>query len=361
MAEVLISDLVQHYGNVAAIDGVSLRVKDGELVSLLGPSGCGKSTTLAALAGLERPTSGTITVGGVPFFDSTRDIYVPPEARNCGLVFQSYALWPHMTVFENCAFALRLRKVKRSEQKRRVMEALELVEMQTYPDRFPYQLSGGQQQRVALARTLAYEPAILLLDEPLSNLDAKLRERARTWLRQLQKKVGLTTIFVTHDQSEALSMSDRVALLNGGKIVQYDTPQAIYDLPADRFVADFIGSGALIPCRIEAITQDFYTVRLPDDQRIALRLNYTGRVDERIVIAVRPEAITLLGSTAPDSTRALMGRVENPSYLGARYECDFRFGETTLRIETGLAVAGARSDLVCAELADIRYAAFPST
>ena len=152
-----------------------------------------------------------------------------------------------------------------------------------------------------------------------------------------------------------------VALLSGGKIVQYDTPQAIYDLPADRFVADFIGSGALIPCRIEAITQDFYTVRLPDDQRIALRLNYTGRVDERIVIAVRPEAITLLGSTAPDSTRALMGRVENPSYLGARYECDFRFGETTLRIETGLAVAGVRSDLVCAELADIRYAAFPST
>jgi len=361
MAEVVISDLVQHYGNVVAIDGVSLRVKDGELVSLLGPSGCGKSTTLAALAGLERPTSGIITVGDVPFFDSARSIYVPPEDRNCGLVFQSYALWPHMTVFDNCAFALRLRKINRSEQKRRIMEALELVEMQAYFDRYPYQLSGGQQQRVALARTLAYEPAILLLDEPLSNLDAKLRERARTWLRQLQKKVGLTTIFVTHDQSEALSMSDRVAILNGGKIVQFDTPQAIYDLPADVFVADFIGSGALVFGQIEATANDLHTVRLPDEQCIAIRLSYSGRVGERILIAVRPEAITLLGAEAQSSTRTLMGRVENPSYLGARYGCDFRFGETTLRIETDLVVRGVCSDSVKAELADIRYAAFPST
>lgn len=359
MAEVVITDLVQHYGNVTAINGVSLHVKDGELVSLLGPSGCGKSTTLAALAGLERPTAGRITVGDVPFFDSSRNIYLPPESRNCGLVFQSYALWPHMTVFQNCAFALKLRKVSSADQKKRVVEALELVEMAAFADRFPYQLSGGQQQRVALARTLAYEPSILLLDEPLSNLDAKLRERARTWLRQLQQKVGLTTIFVTHDQSEALSMSDRVALLNGGAIVQYDTPQNIYSRPADPFVADFIGSGALIPCTITAKTNEHYSLRLDGEQTLHLKLHYDGTVGEQIRVAVRPEAITLMGSQPSQSRRALRGQIDNPSYLGARYECDFRLGATTLRLETDLTVSDTHSDPIWAELADHHYPAFP--
>jgi iron(III) transport system ATP-binding protein len=359
MAEIVISDLVQHYGNVPAVDGVSLHVKDGELISLLGPSGCGKSTTLAALAGLERPTSGSIVVGGVPFFDSQKGVYLPPEARNCGLVFQSYALWPHMTVFDNCAFALGLRKIGKADQKKRVMDALELVEMESFSARFPYQLSGGQQQRVALARTLTYEPTILLLDEPLSNLDAKLRERARTWLRSLQKKVGLTTVFVTHDQSEALAMSDRVAVMNGGKIIQYDTPQAIYDQPRDRFVADFIGSSVLLRTRVEASSNGLHTLALPDGQRITLQITYPARVNEQIDVAIRAETLNLVAGTLGCAERALKGQISNSSYMGSRYECDFTVGKTPLRIETVIPLESISSGYLWAELANTRYAAFP--
>ncbi len=358
MAEIVISQLVQRYGDVAAVDGVSLHVKDGELVSLLGPSGCGKSTTLAAVAGLERPTSGSITVGGVTFFDSAASHYLAPEARNCGLVFQSYALWPHMTVYDNCAFALGLRKVSKPDQKRRVMDALELVEMANLTERFPYQLSGGQQQRVALARTLAYEPTILLLDEPLSNLDAKLRERARTWLRALQKKVGLTTVFVTHDQAEALAMSDRVAVMNGGKLVQYDTPQAIYANPVNRFVADFIGSSVLLRTRVEAARDDTHTLSLADGQRITLQLGYQARVDEPVDVAIRSEMLRLLPGQPECADRALRGRVSNSSYLGSRYECDFTVGQIPLRISTTLPLDSIATGELWAELADTRYAAF---
>lgn len=358
MAEIVISQLVQRYGDVAAVDGVSLHVKDGELVSLLGPSGCGKSTTLAAVAGLERPTGGSIVVGGVTFFDSAASHYLPPEARNCGLVFQSYALWPHMTVYDNCAFALGLRNVSKSEQKRRVMDALELVEMANLTARFPYQLSGGQQQRVALARTLAYEPTILLLDEPLSNLDAKLRERARTWLRALQKKVGLTTVFVTHDQAEALAMSDRVAVMNGGKVIQYDTPQAIYANPVNRFVADFIGSSVMLRTRVEAARDGAHTLSLADGQRITLQLSYEARVNEPVDVAIRSEMLRLLPGKPDCADRALRGRVSNSSYLGSRYECDFTVGQIPLRIGTTLPLDSIASGDLWAELVDTRYAAF---
>ncbi len=360
MAEIVISNLVQHYGNVLAVDGVSLHVNDGELVSLLGPSGCGKSTTLAALAGLERPTSGSIIVGGVPFFDSSKDIYLPPEARNCGLVFQSYALWPHMSVLDNCAFALKLRHISKSDQKKRVMEALELVEMQSFADRFPYQLSGGQQQRVALARTLTYEPTILLLDEPLSNLDAKLRERARSWLRSLQKKVGLTTVFVTHDQAEALAMSDRVAVMNGGKIIQYDTPQAIYDQPKDRFVADFIGSSVLLRTRVASRNDDSHTLILPDGQQVTLQITYPAKQDELVDVAIRAETLNLVAGTPARTERALRGQISNSSYLGSHYECDFTVGQVPLRIETTIPLESIGSGELWAELTDTRYAAFPA-
>jgi iron(III) transport system ATP-binding protein len=359
MAEIIISGLVQRYGDVTAVDGVSLQVRDGELVSLLGPSGCGKSTTLAALAGLERPTGGTIMVGGQVFFDAASGRYLPPEARNCGLVFQSYALWPHMTVFDNCAFALGLRKVSKADQKKRVMDALELVEMHALANRYPHQLSGGQQQRVALARTLAYEPTILLLDEPLSSLDAKLRERARTWLRDLQKKVGLTTVFVTHDQAEALAMSDRIAVMNGGRIVQYDTPQAIYDRPSDRFVADFIGSSAFLRVRVESYSEGFHTLALPDGQRVRLRLNYPAQAGETIDVAIRAEMLNLLAVPTGTAGRTLKGQVSNPSFLGSRYECDFTIGKTQLRVETSIPLDSAQPADLTAELADTRYAAFP--
>jgi len=358
MAEVIIKDLVQHYGNVTALDGVSLTVNDGELVSLLGPSGCGKSTTLAALAGLERPSAGLISVGGVEFFNSAKGMFLQPEQRNCGLVFQSYALWPHMTVYENCAFALKLRKLSDLEQKRRVMDALALVEMVDFAQRYPFQLSGGQQQRVALARTLAYEPSVLLLDEPLSNLDAKLRERARSWLRQLQQKIGLTTIFVTHDQTEALSMSDRIALMQNGKIVQYDTPGNIYRYPTTPFVADFIGSGVLLPCKVQGREDNAYRVSIGDSHVLVIKLLGDWKAGDMVLVSIRPENIELLGDKVPEHGRGLQGYIQNPCYLGARYECDFRFGDTSLRIETRLDIGQNSSDSVWAELADIEFPAF---
>ena len=206
MADLVLNHLTIAYGGVTAVDDLSLIVPDGEFLTLLGPSGCGKSTTLFAIAGLNPASSGTIRIGPEIFFDGASGTFVPPEARNIGLVFQSYALWPHKSVAENLAFPLELRKIDRAERVHRIAEALELVEMERYGARYPFELSGGQQQRVALARALVYRPRLLLLDEPLSNLDAKLRERARVWLRELQERLKVTTIYVTHDQArEALA------------------------------------------------------------------------------------------------------------------------------------------------------------
>ena len=224
MAELRVEGLVKLFGAIRAVDNISFTVGDGEFLTLLGPSGCGKSTTLAAIAGLDRSDEGRILLGDHLFFDGARGVFIPPERREVGLVFQSYALWPHMTVAENLDFPLRLRKMPRAQRAERVAEALALVEMSEYGDRYPFALSGGQQQRVALARTLVYRPSLLLLDEPLSNLDAKLRERARSWLRHLQRNLRVTSVYVTHDQSEALALSDRIAVMNGGKIVQLAEP-----------------------------------------------------------------------------------------------------------------------------------------
>src|SRR3954471_2675713 len=247
MAELQVEGLVKTFGSVRAVDDVSFTVRDGEFLPLLGPSGCGKSTTLAAQGGLDRSDQGRILLGDEVFFDGGRGIFVPPERRNVGLVFQSYALWPHMTVAENLEFPLRLRRMPRRERAERISEALHLVEMSEYGARYPFALSGGQQQRVALARTLVYRPRLLLLDEPLSNLDAKLRERARSWLRHLQRNLRVTTVYVTHDQSEALALSDRIAVMNGGKIAQLADPHTIYERPPNSFVADFIGSSNFWP------------------------------------------------------------------------------------------------------------------
>src|SRR5215216_514730 len=246
MPEIHVESLVKQFGDQRALDDVSFTVADGELFTLLGPSGCGKSTTLMSIAGFQSPERGRIAVGDETFFDASRRVNVPAERRNLGIVFQSYAVWPHMTVFENLAFPLRVRKLKRARIRERVDEVLGLVEMSDYGRRYPHQLSGGQQQRVALARALVYSPSVLLLDEPFSNLDAKLRERARAWVKELQHKLGLTTIFVTHDQDEALSMSDRIAVMSAGRIQQIGTPEDVYRRPANRFVAEFVGRVNLI-------------------------------------------------------------------------------------------------------------------
>ena len=336
MAEVVVQDLVQRYGDVLAADGVSFAVAEGEFLTLLGPSGCGKSTTLSAIAGLERPTAGRIAVGGEVFFDGASGRFVPTERRNIGLVFQSYALWPHMTVRGNLAFPLKLRRVPRAKQQDLIDQALSLVEMQPYADRYPGQLSGGQQQRVALARTLVYQPKVLLLDEPLSNLDAKLRERARVWLRDLQARLGITTIYVTHDQVEALALSDRIAVMRAGKIVQLDTPKQIYEQPADPFVADFIGSSNFLRGQVQQATAGQVLLRLPDGQELTVLSDARLRSGEQAMVVVRPERLRVEPDRTghPSGPNRLRARITERSYLGARWLYTLDTAGQPLRLET---------------------------
>src|SRR6266481_2993585 len=242
MADLTVNDLALRYGDNEILKGVSVTVPPGKVVALLGPSGSGKTTLLRAVAGLETPYRGMIRIGDEVFFDAERKIDRPAEARGLGLVFQSYALWPHRTVFDNVAYGLKLRRVRASELKARVEKALAQIGLAHLAARYPHQLSGGQQQRVALARALVYEPAVILLDEPLSNLDAKLREEARAWLRQLIVTLHLSALIVTHDQIEAMAIADRITLLNAGVIEQEGTPTELYSEPATLFAAEFMGN-----------------------------------------------------------------------------------------------------------------------
>jgi ABC-type Fe3+/spermidine/putrescine transport system ATPase subunit len=241
-----VKDLVVRYGEQVAVNGVSFTVGRGEHVTLLGPSGCGKTTTLRAIAGLEQPTAGRITIDGRAMYDGGQRRNVPAEQRGVSMVFQSYAVWPHMTVFDNVAYGLRVRKQASGDVKANVERALDLVQMRHLADRPASKLSGGQQQRVALARAVAFSPTVVLFDEPLSNLDAKLRAEMRVELRELQRRLDITSVYVTHDQEEALAISDRVIVMNVGVIEQIGTPEEIYNRPRSRFVADFVGSANLI-------------------------------------------------------------------------------------------------------------------
>ena len=245
-ASIEVRDLVVRYGIVAAVRGVTFSVGAGEHLTLLGPSGCGKTTTLRAIAGLERPTSGEIRIAGTPVFSSSPSVNVPAERRGLSMVFQSYAIWPHMSVFDNVAYGLRVRKRPDHEVKARVREALDLVQLGELATRSAAKLSGGQQQRVALARAFVFSPSVLLFDEPLSNLDAKLRAEMRVELKELQRRLAITSVYVTHDLEEALAISDRIVVMRDGVIAQVGTPAEIYDRPRNTFVADFVGSANLI-------------------------------------------------------------------------------------------------------------------
>ena len=245
-ASIEVRDLVVRYGKVLAVRGVSFTVAAGEHLTLLGPSGCGKTTTLRAIAGLEQPESGEIRIDGSPVFSSSPRVQVPPEKRGLSMVFQSYAIWPHMTVFDNVAYGLRVRKLPATEIAERVRGALELVQMGDLAARSASKLSGGQQQRVALARAFVFSPSVLLFDEPLSNLDAKLRAEMRLEIKELQRRLDITSVYVTHDLEEALAISDRIVVMRDGVIEQMGTPNEIYDLPRNTFVADFVGSANLI-------------------------------------------------------------------------------------------------------------------
>ncbi|HTR86120.1 MAG TPA: ABC transporter ATP-binding protein [Reyranella sp.] len=245
-----VADLVVRYGEQTAVNGVSFSVGRGEHVTLLGPSGCGKTTTLRSIAGLEQPTGGSISIDGQAMFDAGARKNVPAEQRGVSMVFQSYAVWPHMTVFDNVAYGLRVRKQSGPEIRAAVERALDLVQMRALADRPASKLSGGQQQRVALARAIAFSPTVVLFDEPLSNLDAKLRAEMRVELRELQRRLDITSVYVTHDQEEALAISDRVIVMNVGVIEQIGTPEQIYNSPRNRFVADFVGSANILKGRV---------------------------------------------------------------------------------------------------------------
>src|SRR6476469_5142972 len=245
-AQIEVEGLEIRYGPVPAVKGISFRVRAGEQLTLLGPSGCGKTTTLRAIAGLERPSAGAIRIGGETMYASAEGINIPAEKRGLSMVFQSYAIWPHMTVFENVAYGLRVRRESKEQIASKVDRALDMVQMRPYRDRGASQLSGGQQQRVALARAFVFQPSVLLFDEPLSNLDAKLRGDMRIELRELQHRLGITSVYVTHDLEEALAMSDNIIVMRSGNIEQSGPPAEIYNFPRTEFVADFVGSANLI-------------------------------------------------------------------------------------------------------------------
>jgi iron(III) transport system ATP-binding protein len=343
MPEIHVEHLVKEFGDQRALDDVSFEVKEGELFTLLGPSGCGKSTTLMSIAGFQHPEAGRIAVGDDTFVDAVRKIAVPAEQRNLGIVFQSYAVWPHMTVFENLAFPLKVRKLKREAIRTRVREVLELVEMLPYEQRYPHQLSGGQQQRVALARALVYSPSVLLLDEPFSNLDAKLRERARAWVKELQGTLGLTTIFVTHDQDEALSMSDRVAVMSAGEVQQIGTPEEIYRHPANRFVAEFVGRVNLIEGLVSGGDGGGVVVDVTDSP-YRLTVHDGAGASGNVTVAVRPEAVTVLrlDDQSVNGTNTWEADVTTVAFLGDHYEYEINAGSLALTVQSSRRVEGDR-------------------
>ncbi|MBI4318028.1 MAG: ABC transporter ATP-binding protein [Chloroflexi bacterium] len=306
-------------GDVRAVESVSFEVPEGRFYTLLGPSGCGKTTTLRCIAGLERPDAGEISIGNDVVSSSEVGVFVPPYKRNIGMVFQSYAIWPHLTVFDNVAFPLRVGKTKYSsgEVRAKVRKALEVVRLASLEDRPAPQLSGGQQQRLALARALVREPKLLLLDEPLSNLDAKLRESMRVELRELQRQLGITTIYVTHDQTEALAMSNVIAVMQDGRIAQEGPPREIYDKPEQRFVADFVGSTNFIAGRVVEANADS-KMHVIESAIGSLGCCCPGETTEgsEVLVSVRPESV-VLHQVKPEKARNVFeGTVRMAIFLG---------------------------------------------
>ena len=286
MAELKLQHIYKRYGNVTAVGDFNIDVADGEFISFLGPTGCGKTTTLRMIAGFEKPTEGVIMIGDQEISNAEKGYFMAPEKRGIGMVFQSYAVWPHMNVIDNVGYPLKIQNVPKEERLKQVMQMLELVHLKEYGERLPSQLSGGQQQRVALARALVAKPSLLLLDEPLSNLDAKLRESMRFEISAIQKDLGITVIYVTHDQSEAMTMSDRIVVMSMGKVQQIGRPYDIYTKPANQMVADFIGLVNFIPATAKGdriFMQGYDAISFPNPKKLA----------GECVLAVRPEQITL--------------------------------------------------------------------
>jgi iron(III) transport system ATP-binding protein len=321
-------------GAVPAVDGVDFAVEGAQCFALLGPSGCGKTTALRCVAGLEQPDRGTVEIAGTVVSDAARGIFVPTHERRIGMVFQSYAIWPHLDVFENVAYPLRVARDRpgRAEIEARVMEVLALVGMQEMARRAAPLLSGGQQQRVALARAIVRRPSLLLLDEPLSNLDARRREAMRRELAALIRRIGCTALFVTHDQVEALSLADRVAVMNGGHILQEGTPAEVYGRPKSLFVAQFLGAANRLGGRVVAHTPAGELRVTLDCNARTLILAGEGDVGEAVDVVLRPESLTIAAAPPADDTEAISGKVLAAAFQGAGVEYEVDIGGATLRL-----------------------------
>lgn len=325
MADITIANVVKRFGDTVILPGFSATVRDGEFLTLLGPSGCGKTTMLRILAGFEKVTAGEVRLGDK--LVSGPNHHTPPEERDIGMVFQSYAVWPHMNLFENVAYPLRVRRRPEAEVKERVRKALEAVHLTGLEGRMPSQLSGGQQQRVAVARAIVSEPKVLLLDEPLSNLDAKLREAMRFELKEIQRRLGMTVVYVTHDQTEAMAMSDRILVMNKGVIEQEDIPAHIYDQPRSRFVADFVG---LVNFLEGQVADGAGTVHV--GEALVLHLPQLAGQTGRVLVSIRPEHMLLRRDGEGPGTVA--GRVVHRFYLGDRVDYFIDAGGRELRVTT---------------------------
>lgn len=356
MAVIELKNILKKYGNVVAADIPYLKVEDGEFFGLLGPSGSGKTTTLRIIAGLTRPDRGRVYIDGEDITD------VPPEKRNLGMVFQSWALFPHLTVFENIAFGLRLRKLPEDEIRKRVKWAAELLRISDLLNRYPHQLSGGQQQRVAVARAIVLYPRALLFDEPLSNLDAKLREQVRFELRKLQKKLKITSIYVTHDQAEAFAICDRIAVMNFGKIEQIGTPEEIYSRPRTKFVAEFIGITTFINGVVdEIIDRERGLVKVITEDNLEIvswaDLERVGK-GTRVSIVVRPDYISLVskGSKGRNILRAIITRA---TYVGDMIDYEIKVGSWSLRFRTPPSQRFSPGEEVYVKLHEERLIALP--
>ncbi len=334
MAFIEILNLFKQYKKVTAVNRINLEVNEGELLTLLGPSGCGKTTTLRCIAGLEKPEEGDIIIDGKSMISGG---FVQPAKRGIGMMFQNYAVWPHMKVYNNIVYGLRLQKISRKDIKEKAKDVLELVGLQGLEDRYPGQLSGGQQQRVALARALIRNPKVLLLDEPLSNLDAKLREKMRFEIKSLVKRMGITSVYVTHDQAEAMVISDRIVVMEKGNIVQIGSPHEIYEKPASRFVADFIGAMNFIPGDVVEV--------LPGTNEVCVRTEFSDKLlcrstdgnvtipGQKVYASIRPEDVEVFGEPPQVGENFFKGIIANKAYLGNFLFLFIDIKGTTIRVQ----------------------------
>ncbi len=332
MPGIEVRSLRKTFGTTVAVNGISFTVPEGGFTTLLGPSGCGKTTTLRILAGLERPDSGEVAIGSRVVVDPDRRVFVPAEQRNVGVVFQSYALWPHMTVFDQVAYPLRVRKDK-AQLRERVQEVIDLVGLGTQASRYPSQLSGGQQQRVALARALVFGPSLLLLDEPLSNLDAELRAQVRTELSRIHKETGVTTVYVTHDQSEALALSDHILVMSHGQVIESGPPHDVYDRPATVYGAQFVGAANCLAGRLTAVAGGHVVVELGNGVLVrAVAENATSSdIGKKATVVIRSEDV-LIGVDRPADANEFFGDVRQVTYLGSHKQLVIAVGSDTMAV-----------------------------